>query len=233
MATREFKYTPPPKNALDNRKLVLFAKCPTAVGKYSTLTWSIINNNPRITVRTNDPDEMNKEQNWGRITAALDTPVFYAFLELIKEAVAAPNDWKKKILNKNYTFFTGKRSEKPEVVSELWVGKDKDGKVWISVIDALKPNRPKIQFFFECPNFHGFVEGDGSPVSDGKVSQLFAMGYVNILSQLMAHLSVTTFVDTDKKKEGQNNNRGGNQNRSQQSYEDTSSDDISDDDFPF
>ena len=205
-----FRPAPRPKGPLDNRKLNLFAKCPTAEGRTSILTWALVDNNPHIVVITNDPDEKNADMDWGKIKAALDMPVFFAFLQAIRDVVQHDGETKMKVLNRNFTFYGGRRSEKPEVVTELWVGKDKEGRIWISVIDAKKQNRPKIRFFFECPSFHGFVNSDGSPANEGKVSQLFAMGYVELLQSMYAHMAVINYVDVEAKREARQNQKGGN-----------------------
>ena len=55
------------KNALDNRKLFLTAPVPStdpeAKGKYSTLQWMLVKNNPRMVVWTNDPADTGESND--------------------------------------------------------------------------------------------------------------------------------------------------------------------------
>lgn len=208
----DFKPLPRKKNALDNRKLNLSTPCPTAKGKYSALIWGVYSNNPRLTVYTGDPDDTTKDP-YGRITAALDVPTFFAFLELMKRVIVSKEEVKFSIENKNFTFFGGKRSEKPVLVSTLWVGKDKDGKVWISVISD-DASRPKVRFFFGDNQFHHITHSDGSPLTPGENSTLFATGYFSILTNLVSDILVKEYVE-DKPKQPQQGGQGGYNNQNQ------------------
>ena len=200
MAENNFK-TVRKKIALDNQKLSMSA--PNSKGKRAGLLWQLINNNPRIVVYTNDPDD---QIDYGKITAALDAPTFFAFLNLIENAIKATGEFKEKIDNMNFTWPGGKRSETPSVVSSLIVGKDADGLIWISVS---APRRPQIKFPFINPEFHNFFHRDGSPYEKGEVSAIMAKSYLDILRGLMAQLLVTEYVEP-KPKEDRNN--GGNRN---------------------
>lgn len=198
----DFKPVPRKKIGLDNQKLSMSA--PNSKGKRAGLLWQLINNNPRIVVYTNDPDD---QADYGKITAALDAPTFFAFLNLIDNAIKAEGEYKEKIDNANYTWPGGKRSETPSVVSSLIVGKDADGLIWISVS---APRRPQIKFPFINPEFHNFFHRDGSPYEKAEVSAIMAKSYLDILRGMMAQLLVTEYVEP-KPKEDRNGggNRGG------------------------
>ena len=197
------------KNALDNRKLNLSAPTPGHQGKRASLIWGLYSNNPRLTVYTGDPNDQDASKGYGKITANLDAPVFFAFLQLLEMAVdpATPNDWKAKIENKNFIFPGGKRSEAPVVVSELFVGKDKDGVVWISIVDRNK-DRPRIKFVIGGNDFHRFLHSDGTPFTDAETSVLFAKGYIKLLQEMMGNLLCSLWVEPEQRP--QQNNRGGN-----------------------
>jgi uncharacterized membrane protein YgcG len=219
----DFKRPERKKNALDNRKLNLSAPTPGVQGKTASLIWGLYSNNPRITVYTNDPNDQGQDKGYGKISANLDAPTFFGVMGLLHKAVdpATPNEWRDKVENMNFTFFGGKRSAAPAVTSELWVGKDKDGIVWISVT---APNRPKIKFKFGNNDFHHWIHGDGTPFTESEASLLYAKAYVAILQPLMTHLMVTEWVEPEQKQQqgnqragggggnyggGNNNNRGG------------------------
>lgn len=208
----ENRFTPAPRKkiSLDNNKLNLSAECPTAAGKYSKLLWGFHNNNPRITVYTGDPSESADDPNYGRIVANLDLPVLYTFFEMMELAINAENGFKTKIENKNFTFFGGKRSAAPVLVSELWVGKDKEGLVWISIVAK---ERPMIKFTLNASSFHSLFHGDGTAFTKGEASVCFAKGYISLLKQLYAQLAQSEFVDLQALKNAKQGGGGGGFNR--------------------
>lgn len=198
----DFKPAPRVTNALDNRKLNLSAPG-VDQGKRASLIWGLYSNNPRITVWTGGESEGRQE----KIAANLDLPVFYAFLNLLNKTLVGPNGAKSAIENMGFTFPGGKRSEKPSVLSELWVGKDDDGSVWISVTAY---NRPKIKFYFVASDFHHFKKGDGTPFSKAEINNLFAEGYVKLLENMMATMACNNWVPpVPRDNNGGGGNRGG------------------------
>lgn len=204
------------KIALDNRKLTLSVPCPSAQGKYSTLAWRLVSNNPRIDVYTNDPQDNTAKNNNGKISAAMDAPTFSAFVQLLKETISSAVPVKYKIENKNFIFPGGKRSEKPVIVSELVLIKDDEGVIWLSVLSSDK-ERPKIKFPLINNEYHNFFKEGGVKFSKGEASQLYARGYVNLIESMMNHLLITEWVEPEikKKPEGggyKNNNQNNSQN---------------------
>lgn len=196
-------FTPPPRptTALDNKKLSMRAT--NAKGKTSSLNWQLVNNNPRIVVYTNDPDDT---KDYGKITAALDAPTFFAFLRILEKAINSPDKFREKIDNLNFTFPGGKRSEQPSVVSSLIVGKDEGGAVWISVS---APGRPQIKFPFVNPDFHHFYKDNGQQYTKEECSDLYARSYHTMLSMLMANVLTNHWIEPPKKDANGGNNRGG------------------------
>lgn len=208
----DFRPAPRVKNALDNRKLNLSTPCPGVQGKWSSLIWGLYANNPRITVYTNDPNDTGADKGYGKINANLDLPVFYMLTGLITKAIdyvatADKPDWKDKVENKGFTFFGGKKSDKPAVISSVWVGKDKEGVVWISVVAK---DRPIIKFSFAPSDFHNFVHGDGTPYTAGEASVLFADGYVTLLENMMTHMACNNYVEPPPRDPPAGAQRGGN-----------------------
>lgn len=202
----DFKPAPREKNALDNRKLSLSAPLPNGGGKKSSLQWSLVSNNPRITVFTNDPNDANN--NYGKISANLDLPKFYEFMLKLRQAADAPGEYKSYVENLGFTFYGGKRSDTPAVLSQLFVGKDKDGVVWMSVTDAQKKERPRIKFNFGTPDFHTWHHGDGTPYSAGEASKLAAEAYYLMLTNLMTHMAAMHYVEPPPR-DGQGGGGGG------------------------
>jgi hypothetical protein len=226
MADTGYRPPPRPKNALDNKKLGM--RAPNAIGKYAALQWSLVNNNPRITVYTNDP---NDTKDYGKITAALDAPTFFAFLNGLKKAVDTPSSEKFEQLiieNSNFIFPGGKRSEKPVVVSRLIVGRDDDGTVWISVTAQ---GRPNIKFPFTTPEFHSLIKKNGDKLDVGEASKIYANAYHAVLTAVMAHMLVSHYVEPPPKDQapGGKPSYGGGQQRESSASKPAASDDGFDD----
>lgn len=197
------------KIALDNAKLGLIAKCPTAEGKISKLSWGLNKNNPFIRVYTGDPADESERTKNGRIQAELDAPHLYLLLQLIRQAITSENGWKTCMSCENYIFPGGKRSEKPVNTADVWVGKDKEGVIYISVVDKLMKERPVVKFDISIGGFWiKLKHSDGREYTKAEASILFAEGYADMLQELYAALLVTEFVPYQKP-EGQGQRGGG------------------------
>lgn len=223
MSDNNTGFTPKPrkKNALDHKKLNLSAPCPTAQGKKSSLIWGVYSNNPRITVYTGDPEDNSERTGYGKIVANLDTPSFYAFIEMLEETAKSKVEFKQKIDNKGFTWIGGKRSELPVVLNSLVVGKDADGSVWISVI---ADDRPKIRFYILPGELVSLYHGDGTQFTKGEASSLYALGYCQILRNLVSIVLVNEYIEEAPKKPytpgGYNQNGSYNkQNNNQSTYQ--------------
>lgn len=224
-------FTPPVriKNALDNKKLNLSTPTPGVDKKWASLIWGIYANNPRITVYTNDPNDTGESNGYGKISANLDLPVFYSLTMLLSKIIDGPNDQKECIQNKGYTFFNRKRSDEPAVISSLWLGKDKEGVVWISVTAK---NRPIIKFNFAPSSFHHFVHGDGTPYTAPEISQLFAKGYVRLLEELMSNMAAANYIEPPPRDPPPGTQNGGYNNNNNNNRNSNANSDM-DSDIPF
>lgn len=203
-----FAPTPRTKIALDNNKLNLSAPS-TEQGKTATLIWGLVKNNPRITVWTRDSQDMTEKNGNGRIQAELDSPVLLSIIETLEKLIGEAPGTRYKLENKNFTWFGGKRSDAPVVLTELWVGKDKEGFVYLSLT---APNRPIIKFRIAPSSFHTWYTHSGEPVAPEELAKTYAKGYLNILRGIYNHLAVTEFVDVQAEKaakQGQGNGNGG------------------------
>lgn len=196
-------FRPPPreKNVFDEPKLDL--KTPNSKGKMATLKWGIFKNNPRLTVYTNDPDDTTDN---GRISANLDAKTFYAFLQLLSRAIKSDVEFKAKIDNKNHIFAYGKRSEEAVLVSSLWVGRDADGVVWISIT---APKHPSIKFAFANSDYHFFYHTGGEQFTKADYSQIYAEAYLTMLTELMGVAMVHHYIAPEPRPEGQGGGKGG------------------------
>ncbi len=186
----------PKKLAIGHNKIGLQAKS-TAEGKTAQLAYNFQNNNPRIIVYTRDPQDAEKD--FGRIIAKLDLPTFFSLKELILKIIADPAESKYQVTNDNFTYAGDQKSEEPEQVSEIWVGRDANGGIWISVVAK---DRPRIRFFFKPSNFHHFRKADGTEFSEREYGDVFAAGHMDMLSKMMAATAVAEFVPVERPEGG-------------------------------
>lgn len=224
------------KHALNNSKLSLSAPCPGVKGKYAQLTWDLYMNNPRIVVRTNDPSEANPGKNYGRIQAAMSIPGLFVVIDMIKQAIAATEEWKMKAENSTTPYVDGKRSMEVKPDTDVWVGKDRDGCIYISVISK-KEERPIIKFVFGPPDqrYEKYFHSNGNPLSKAETSVIYANAYVGMLQHLFGNVIVNSYVDTAPKgPPGSYNKPSYNNNSSSGGYQQKApAVEVAEDDFPF
>lgn len=204
-----------PKHGLNNPKTRLSAPCPTARGKQSTLGWDIWNNNPRVVVNTGDPNLANPSSQYGRITAAMEPPSFYALLEMIRTVANATEEvryeFKLFALGRN-----AQRGDQPRHASSIWVGRGADGEVFLSVVKKEDADGwPVIKFPFAPPDsrFVKIHKQDGSEFSKAELSTKLAIAYANMLENMMGTLLITNYVEPEPFIPGNRGGGGGYGNR--------------------
>lgn len=213
--TDEDKPTGFKKQLINENKLGLEA--PNGIeGKTASLTFGFQNNNPRVVVWTRDPSDT---VDFGQIKAQLDMPNFYAFIDLLRMALSSSTPVEYIIDNENYTYENNVKSDKPVKVSELHVGRDEEGCVWISVYGQ---NRPKIKFYLAPSKWHHFRHANGNAFTKKENSDIFTRAYISMLTEVMASTGVTNYVVPEKrepnagsyqKKPYQGGNSGGYQKK--------------------
>lgn len=200
----DFKPKPLPKTALNEFKLRLIGPMQAGAKRQPTLGVSVAKNQPRIDVYTNVPNDKNN----GNIRAAMDSPTIYALMELIRTIADGPVDTIEKINNLNHTFFEGKRSEHPKIISQTHVGKDTDGVVWIAVTAK---DRPMIQFKFLPTTYHTWVHRDGSAWGEAELSVMYAKAYAKLMENLVANVLEAGYVEPEPRpQQGGGGGQGGN-----------------------
>lgn len=200
MSENQFQAQPRPQNAFDNKKLRISGK--NEAGKMCFMAVSLINNNPRLSIYTNiDGDKDN-----GRIVGAFDTLGFGAFLELIKRAIESTTEvrWKIELMRPNFKAGGG-RPDGYVTASEVWVGQDKDGMIWVCLTAY---NRPSVKCILTNNEYHKFVHSTGESFSPSEASKLWAKSYYNTLTGMLPAMQVAHFVE-EKKRDGGNQRQGG------------------------
>lgn len=202
------------KNAFDITKLKLTGKGADGQSK-ATLMLTMDKNMPRFVVWTgNAAEREDRNKNYGKIIAALDPVVIAAFWGILDEIIEKPGKNKLAIQNKGHKFFGGQRSERPEVLNTLIVGKDDDGVIWMMVSEK---GRDQIRFEFRLPEYHVMMNGDGSPIAADFECRMVAKGWRELMSRLQVIMMADNYVEPppfEKKGGGGGGNRGNwNNNR--------------------
>lgn len=198
------------RNALNNSKLSLSAKLPNS-NIFAQLSVSLFKNNPRFVFNAKDPSLMNRENNFGKIEAAFDSPVFFGVLELLREAINSREVFEKGFENSNHEFVNGQRSQDIRHLTTLKVGRDQDGHIYISVTST-DPKWPKVKFIFGVPDqrYHRLINADGSPANRAQLSNLMARAYLNMWSEMVSGCLVVNYEDIPPPNGRGGYNKGGN-----------------------
>lgn len=209
MADGNFQRAPRKKNALDNIKLRIAANNPD--GKRATMAVILVSNNPRIQVYTNMPGDKDE----GRFSANFSTLGFYSLLALLRRAIdfkATPEipDYRDKVVVMRPNFKPG--GGRPDGVvpaGDVWVGKDKEGRVWMC---PMSYKMSSIKFIITNDEYHKFEHSTGEAFSEAEASVLAAEGYYHLLSHMTAVVQVTEWVEPPPRDPNAGGgNRGGGQ----------------------
>jgi hypothetical protein len=173
------QFPPRQKTLLDDRKLTLYAPNPN--NGRAALKWMMAGMNPRITVWSG----METDKDSGKAEAKMDLKTFMAFLEILDDTIKAPPTPGESIGTKIGMGF--KKDDRITQISDLHVGRDKDGVIFISVI-AKNGNTP-IKFPFTTEEYHGFRHHGGEAYSLAEVSVVMARAYLRILREVIPLLS--------------------------------------------
>lgn len=220
------------KIGLDSPKLRISAPCPTAKGKYSTLSFGLWMNNPRLIVSTNDPALIASTRH-GKIQAALDMPTMFCFIEMLKDAVKSKEAIKSKI--ETYGMSSNKDDKSPVHLTDVWVGRDDSGSVFVSVISK-QEGWPVIKFIFGPSDgrFQKFVHSNGTEYSKAEASNRYANSYISLLTNCFSHLVISHYVEPPPFIPGNKGGYGGgNKPAYQNNQYQSKQNDIPDDDIPF
>ena len=197
---------------LDMPKLRLSAPNPNPAvkGKWATLRYDIYRSNPRIVVDCMDDSMRNRDMDFGRITHTMDPLLFNMYLEQLQRIADGPSEHKEKVVGLGHSYPNGQKSQEITPQTDMWVGKDKDGLVFVSIVNK-KDGFPVIKFPFGPSDrrYVQFFHGDGNEFNKSELSILAAKGYVRLLTQVMNNLLLTHYEPPPPPQGGYGGNRGG------------------------
>lgn len=203
------------KTILDDNKFKLTAKPIESGARPPTFQLGTYLNNPQFIVYPNHDN--GSGVTW--ISAGMDVNTFGLVLQTLEHlATNAANGEQVEIENKK-DIPKEKRSD-PKVTkvvaTKTQLGRDDEGRIWISVLDNVKPNAPKIRFYFNVNYYHSFRSKNG--LSAGQISQMQCLAWVSNAKAFMHGILLNNpnaAIDAANAKSkwgGGNSNKGGNNN---------------------
>jgi len=183
------------KTILEDRKLTMYSR--NAAGGRASLKWAVINGNPRITVWTG----VEGDKDGGKAEAKMDLKVFMGFISMLEDVIAAPAGE----VAGGYIEMGFPRDGKVTITSDLHVGRDKEGVIFISVV--ARNGNAAVQFPFVSEDYHKFFHRGGESYSKAETSVALAKGYVKLLTNLVPLICKETWKEPDNN--GKQGGKGG------------------------
>jgi hypothetical protein len=172
------------KKYFDVARLVIWGDGDEEGNRKPRLVFGFRDGNPRITVYT------GQQGNDSVISFPSDSPTMISILTYMKDiAKSAPGT---KILVESLTlvYENNRPTKEKKVISTLYIGKSKEGLVYLSVISE---NKPKLIFTIKPSTYHTFKDGDKANIEDSKISELMTIGIadtmLNIIGQILVQYS--------------------------------------------
>ncbi len=188
----------------DLTRIVLWGDKPETTGDEKTpkLQLGFRDGNPRFIVNTG---VMGLE---GMINFPSDIPTMASILVMLQE-VAEGEAGKEKYCVDSLApvYVNDKPTNEKRVVSKLYVGKSKDGMVYLSVITE---GKPKLIFTIKPTAYHAYRDRDNNKVADSEISRVMAIGLSKIMltaiSQVMVQYSMEEYAHSGRKQGTTNKN---------------------------
>lgn len=177
-------------------KLTLYSLVDAEKKRFAKLTWGIRAGYPRLTVYTNHQEFGTGNVFDGIITAPMDMVVLGNLLQLLEQVANGDSDVKYKVDCFNAKWVDGQRTDERYLQATIMFGKDKEGLVWLSVIENKKP---KIKFNITISDYINIYKSDGSQLSASEASCMAARSYVKIVRKTYDRLITDSLIDTAKR----------------------------------
>lgn len=132
--------------------------------------------NPRFVVNTGEP--MGGFINW-----AANYDSFARMIRVFESVIDGPNGSHKIIQSYRNKWVNDKPTNEQELQSQLVMGKKKDGVIFLAVLEE---NKPKIEFAFKKDSWHKLIEADQTEATDEAFSRFYALGYIDILKNVLS-----------------------------------------------
>lgn len=149
---------------------------------YGLMSWSIKNGYPRVAVNTTGVRSENIDYT-KLITAPFDYISLLVALDDLKAVINSDKDCIRRVDCLNNKFVDGKRTDEIYVQATVYFIKDKEGIIYISVIET---GKQKLKFKMVPKGYVRFYDDQGNVIeNEGIRSKKFATKYLEVLVELM------------------------------------------------
>ena len=156
----------------------------------ASMSFAVREGYPRVTVFTRSKSDMDGK---GMINVPFELDTFLVMLMQLEQIARTEGRCVMKIDAKHWPRDgEGKIKGDLEVTSELFIGKNDDGIVWLS---AQAPNRPKIVFELTLSDYNGFTNVKGEKLTKAEGSKFRTLALISALRFHMTQKCLT-FRDT-------------------------------------
>lgn len=196
------------KSILEDIGLRLTADAlPQGTGKCTLKFYQTGRNRIRADMYPNLPSQ----QNNGLIRADIGFGEFYAILQWVQYlADSSVPAGAYQIAHEDFTFFNKKRSDAPQLIHRTVIGKEEDGRIYISVLSPANDSA-KVKFYFEHPHLCTIKALGGTPtITPAVLSARSALAWVSAMTGLIPDIITAAWVDKSQQNQGGGNNGGGN-----------------------
>lgn len=172
------------KKYYDVARLVIWGDDDDDNNRKARLVFGFRDGNPRITVYTGGTGAE------GMISFPSDAPTMVTILNYLKDIAKSEPGTKMSFDSMTTLYENNKPTKEKKVLSTLYIGKSKEGLVYLSLISE---NRPKLIFTITTSPYHAFRDAEKNNIPESKVSEVMAMGIadtaLNVIAQAMIQYS--------------------------------------------
>lgn len=200
------QFTPRTKTILEDIGLRLTSEqLPNGTGKPTLKFYQTARNKIRADMYPNLP---NLQQN-GLIRADMEFSEFFTILQWVDYITdpAVPNGTTYQVAHEDFTFFNKKRSESTQLIHRTIIGKDDEGRIYLSILSP-KPDDAKVRFYFDHPHLCTIKAIGGTlAITPAELSARSAKAWVVMMNAYMPAITAAHWVD--KSQQNQQNQQGG------------------------
>ena len=195
---------PVKETILSEFKLALRGRKLEGADKAPTLRVDIFENNPRLRVKTNLPNDRNN----GYIDAAMTSMGFYSVLESLRIVADSNGPYSIVLGLDGHPFINGQRAKEKLPVASIKLEKYDDGRITIVVSGGNK--RPVIDFDVILDDYHHFRDGNGQPMDKRLAYQISTRAYIEMLKNYVP-IALRNYVVPAWQQRNQQQQQGGGQ----------------------